>query len=326
MLARRDILKTALLAGTGLAAAGRFGDAAAQAMIESLRMYIPAAPGGGWDQTGRTMEQALRAAGLVQNFQFDNVPGAGGAVGLPRFINMRGQQNTLMVAGMVMVGAIITNRSPVNLTMVTPIAKLTEESEVIVVPANSPHRTMQDLAAAFRANPGAVSWAGGSAGGTDHILVGLVAKALGIDARRASYVAFAGGGPATAAILGGQVTAGVSGWGEFAEQVAANRMRALAISADARVPGIDVPTLKEAGIDVALTNWRGVFAPPGIADAHKQLLIQLVTRLNTSQQWQDLCRQRDWVRAFVAGDDYTRYIAQETDRIGGILRDLGIAT
>lgn len=326
MLARREILKSALLAGAGLAAAGRFGGAEAQAMVDSLRVFIPAAPGGGWDQTGRTMEQALRAAGLVQNFQFDNVPGAGGAVGLPRFINMRGQEKTLMVAGMVMVGAIITNRSPVNLTMVTPIAKLTEESEVIVVPANSPHRTMQDLANAFRANPGAVSWAGGSAGGTDHILVGLIAKALGIDARRASYVAFAGGGPATAAILGGQVTAGVSGWGEFSEHVAANRMRALAISAEARVAGINAPTLKESGIDVALTNWRGVFAPPGISDAHKQLLIQLMTRLDGAQQWQDLCRQRDWVRAFVSGDAYTRYVAQETDRIGGILRDLGLAT
>ena len=160
---------------------------------------------------------------------------------------------------------------------------------------------------------------------SDHILVGLIAKALGIDARRASYVAFAGGGPATAAILGGQVTAGVSGWGEFSEQIAANRMRALAISADARVAGIDVPTLKESGIDVALTNWRGVFAPPGIADAHKQLLIQLVTRLDAAPQWQDLCRQRDWVRAFVPGDAYTRYIAAETERIGGILRDLGLA-
>jgi putative tricarboxylic transport membrane protein len=319
------MLKTALLGGAAFAAMGT-GSAAAQQVIESLRVFIPAAPGGGWDQTGRSMEQALRTAGMVRNFQFENVGGAGGTVGLPRFINMRGQANTLMVAGMVMVGAIITNRSPVNLTQVTPIAKLTEEAEIVVVPASSPHRTMQDLAAAFRANPGGVSWAGGSAGGTDHILAGLIAKALGAQPRQLSYVAFAGGGPATAAIIGNQVTAGISGVGEFVEQIRAGRMRGLAVSSETRIAGLDVPTLKEAGVDVALTNWRGVFAPPGVNDAARTAMIDLMTRMNASQQWRDICRQRDWTQSFLAGDAYKTYVENETQRIGAVLRDLGLAT
>jgi len=325
MIARRNLLRAAMLGGAAMSALGA-RPAAAQQAIESLRMFIPAAPGGGWDQTGRSMEQALRAAGMVRSFQFDNVAGAGGAVGLPRFVNgMRGQANTLMVAGLVMVGATITNRSPNNLTQVTPIAKLTEEAEVVVVPAASPHRTMQDLVAAFRANPGAVSWAGGSAGGTDHILAGLIAKTLGIEARSVSYVAFAGGGPATAAIIGNQVTAGISGLGEFIEQIRAGRMRALAISSEARLQGLDVPTLKESAIDVALTNWRGVFAPPGVNDASKAAMIDLMTRMNAAPQWREICQQRDWVQSFIVGDAYKAFVEAEIQRITGVLRDLGLA-
>jgi putative tricarboxylic transport membrane protein len=324
MHSRRSVLASLAAAG----AAGLSSRAGlAQAPIESLRVFIPAAPGGGWDQTGRSMEQALRAAGLVRNFQFENVAGAGGVVGLPRFINQyRGQANTLMVGGMVMVGAIITNRAPVNLTSVTPIARLTEETQVVVVPAASPHRTIMDLTNAMKANPGAISWAGGSAGGTDHILVGLIARAIGVEPRAASYVAFAGGGPAQAAILGNQVAAGVSGWGEFSEQIRAGRMRALGISSEARVEGIDAPTLKEQGLDVTLTNWRGVFAPPGVNDAQKQAMVELITRMNASAQWQEIVRTRSWTSAFLAGDAYQRFIVADTERITGVLRGLGLAS
>lgn len=325
MLTRRDFLSTAASA-TALAALapGFIGPAAAQA-IESMRIFIPAAPGGGWDQTGRTMEQVLKTTGMVKNFQIDNVGGAGGTVGLPRFINMRGQQNTLMVGGMVMVGAILANKSPVNLTMVTPIARLTGEFEAIVVPAASPHKTMQDLVAALKKDAGAVSWAGGSAGGTDHILVGMIAEAAGADPRKTSYVAYAGGGEAVASIIGNQVTAGVSGWGEFAEHVKAGKMRALAISSDKRIPGIDAPTLKETGLDVELFNWRGVFAPPGISTQHRDQLVQLITKMYNSAEWQEQMKKRDWMGILMTGDQYANYIKTETTRIEGILKRLGLA-
>jgi putative tricarboxylic transport membrane protein len=325
MLNRRSFLQSTAYTGVAATLLPAFAYEAA-AQVDTLKLFVPANPGGGWDQTARSMEQALKSAGLIKGAQVTNVGGAGGAVGLPQFVNQwKGQGNALMVAGMVMVGALITNKSPVKMTQTTPIARLTGEFEVIVVPANSPFKTLTDLIAAFKADPSKVSWAGGSAGGTDHILAGMLAKAAGGDAKKVSYVAYPGGGPAQAAVIGGQVSCGISGWGEFSEQVKAGKMRALAISADKREPGVDVPTIKEQGLDVVLYNWRGVFAPPGIKDADKAAMIDLMTKMNASAPWKEQLKTREWTDVFLAGDAYGRYIAEENMRIEGILKDIGLA-
>ena len=233
----------------GLSAGGAHAD------LEKLTLVAPAAPGGGWDSTARQMQAALVKAGIVRNVQVTNVTGAGGTVGLAGLVNNgKGDGNQLMVMGLVMTGAVLTNNSPVTLSQVTPIARLTGEYEMIAVPTNSPHKTMHDLIAALKKDPGAVSWGGGSAGGTDHILAGLVAKAAGVDPGKVNYIAHSGGGEAMANILGGKVTAGVSGIGEFAAQIKAGRLRGLAVSSPKRVDGVDVPTLKETGLDVELSN------------------------------------------------------------------------
>ena len=302
-------------------------EARAQAApLDMLRLFVPAAPGGGWDQTARSIEQVLRATGAVNGVQVTNVAGAGGAVGLPQFLNnMRGQGNTLMIAGMVMVGSLIANKSAVRITQATPIARLTGEFLAIAVPTASPFKTAKDMVDALRADPAKVPIAGGSAGGSDHILAGMVARAANVPAARVSYVAFSGGGPALAALLGSQVAAGISGYGEYAEQVKAGKLRILAISADKRQDGIDVPTLKEQGLDIELFNWRGVFAPPGISEADRTAMIGLITRMAASQQWADLCKQRDWTQITLPGDDYKAFIATDSTRIEGILKDLGLA-
>jgi putative tricarboxylic transport membrane protein len=324
MLNRRDMMMVTLAGSTALAA-GWSGRASAQA-IDTLQIFVPAAPGGGWDQTGRTIEAVLKANKQINTAQVTNVPGAGGAVGLPQFVNQwKGRQNSIMVAGMVMVGALIANKSPVNLSQTIPIARLTGEFEVIVVPAASPHKDMKSLIEQLKKDPGSVSWAGGSAGGTDHILVGMIAQSQGVDPKKAAYVAFAGGGPAQAALLGNQVTCGVSGWGEFAEQVKAGKLRALAISSDKRVAGIDVPTPKESGVDVELFNWRGVFAPPGIADAERAKLTKLIEDMAASKAWQDELAKRDWMGILQTGKAYEDYIKSENTRIEGILKSLGLA-
>lgn len=321
---RRRVVATGLLASASAAMPARPGQAQA---IDQLRIFVPANPGGGWDQTGRSMEMAMKSAGLIRGAQITNVGGAGGTVGLPQFINQwKGQGNALMVGGMVMVGAIIANKARNNLTETTPIARLTGEFQVVVVPAASPFRSMTDLVAAFKADPAKVSWAGGSAGGTDHILAGMIAKAAGGDPRKVAYVAYSGGGPAQAALLGNQVSCGISGWGEFGEQVRAGKLRALGISADKRQPGIDVPTLREQGIDVELFNWRGVFAPPGISDAQRQALLDLVDRMVKSPAWAEILKRYDWTDIYLPGDRYSAYIAAETERIHAILKDLGLAT
>lgn len=325
MMNRRSFLQSTACAGTAAALLPAFGREA-QAQVDSLKLFVPANPGGGWDQTARSMELALKQANLIKGAQVTNVGGAGGAVGLPQFVNQwKGQNNALMVAGMVMVGALITNKSPVKITQTTPIARLTGEFEVIAVPVNSPHKTLGDLMSAFKADPTKVSWAGGSAGGTDHILAGMLAKAAGGDAKKVSYVAYSGGGGAQAQLLGGQVTCGISGWGEFSEQIKAGKLRALAISAEKREPGLDVPTIKEQGLDVVLYNWRGVFAPPGVKDADKAAMIELMTKMNASAPWKEQLKTREWTDVFLAGDAYGKYIAEENARIEGILKDIGLA-
>jgi putative tricarboxylic transport membrane protein len=325
---RRRLLETTA-AATALAALGGlpFGRAAHAQAIDTLKIFVPAAPGGGWDGTARAMEQALKASGAIKSAQITNKGGAGGAVGLPEFVNQwKGQGNALMVAGMVMVGALITNKSPMRITQTVPIAKLTEEQEVVVVPAASPHKDFKSLLAAFKADPGKVSIAGGSAGGTDHILAGLIAKAAGVDPKKVAYVAYAGGGPATAAIVGNQVAAGISGWGEFAEQIKAGKMRALALSGEKGLPGEKVPTLKEQGVNVALVNWRGVFAPPGVSDKDRKAMIDLMTKMANSKEWKEICAKRDWTISLVTGEAYAKYIDAENKRIEGVLKDLGLAS
>ena len=294
--------------------------------IDLLKIFVPAAPGGGWDQTARSLEAALRATRLVSGVQITNVPGAGGAVGLPQFLNQwKGQGNALMVAGMVMVGSLIANKSPLSLTQVTPIARLTGEFLALCVPQNSPFKSAADFAKALKADPTKVPVAGGSAGGSDHILLGMIAKALGVTPSKVSYVAFSGGGPATAALLGSQVAAGISGYGEFGEQIKAGKLRVLAISSDKRIDGIDAPTLKEQGIDVEVFNWRGVFAPPGVNDAQRNAMIAMVEKLAASQEWADICKRQEWTRITLMGPAYGKFITEETARIGGILKEIGLA-
>jgi putative tricarboxylic transport membrane protein len=297
--------------------------AGAVAAQPSLKMMIPANPGGGWDQTGRNLAAAMQSAKLVSGVQFDNKGGAAGTIGLAQFVNgSKGDPNAVMVGGMVMIGGIILNKSPVNLSQVTPIARLTSEWEVIVVPANSPHKTMADLVKALKENPGKVAWGGGSAGGTDHILVGLIAKEVGVDPAKTNYVPFKGGGEAIAAILGGHVTAGVSGLGEFSEQIKAGKMRALAQSSPKKLENI--PSLKEQGINVELGNWRGVFGAPGISPAQRDALVKLVRSATETPAWKSTLEKLGWEPWFLAGDDYKKFLDEDTKRVGAIIESLGL--
>lgn len=325
MLNRRRFLAGTAMAGVAGLAASHATFALAQGLPQ-LSIFVPAAPGGGWDQTARTMDQVMRKENLISGSQITNVGGAGGAVGLPQFVSQwDGKGNSLMVAGMVMVGALLTNKSPVTLEQVTPIARLTGEFEAVVVPAASPFQTIQDFVDALKADPTKVPVAGGSAGGSDHILFGLIAKSVGVPATSLSYVPFAGGGEALAALLGNQVAAGISGYGEFSEQVAAGTLRMLAVSSGERQEGIDAPTLKESGVDVELFNWRGVFAPPNVSDDDKAAMIALVEKMAGSASWAEECKNRNWSSILLTGDDYAKFVTEDTARIEAILKDLGLA-
>lgn len=299
--------------------------ATAEPLVPHLRLIAPAAPGGGWDQTARAMQAALQAAGLVGTSSVENVPGAAGTIGLARFISAeRAKGDVLMVSGLIMLGGIVTHQSPVTLQQVTPIARLIGEYEVFVVAGHSPIRTLADLVARFRAAPESISWGGGSAGGTDHMLVWLFADAVGVDPTRVNYIAYSGGGEALPSILGGQVSVGVNGLAGLESHIDAGTLRVLAISSADRLAGLDAPTFREQGVDVEIENWRSVVAPPGISLAERTRLEQLVEALAHSEAWAKVLAQYRWIDRYLAGPPFVRFAAAEEARVQGILEALGI--
>ncbi|HKQ94744.1 MAG TPA: tripartite tricarboxylate transporter substrate binding protein [Aestuariivirgaceae bacterium] len=318
---RRTLLAFAAVVGASLATAGLTPAFA----LDDLRIVAPAKPGGGWDQTARSLQEVMQAAGTAKAVTVENVAGAGGTVGLAQLVDReKGNGNVLMVTGLVMIGAILTNNSPATLDQTTPVARLTGEYEVIVVPASSEFKTLADLTAKLKADPGSVAFGGGSAGGTDHIIAGLVTKAVGGDVTKLNYVPFSGGGEALAAILGGHVAAGISGYGEWAGQIQSGELRVLGITSPERVAGIDAPTLKEQGVDVELANWRGIVASPGLDDAQKKALLDAVDQTVKSEQWKKVLADRGWTDLYLAGDDFAALIASENTRTKEILQTIGL--
>ena len=307
-----------------LLAAALAGASSASAQME-LKIMAPAAPGGGWDQTARSMQQALMESGAAKSVQVTNIPGAGGTIGIAQFVNgAKGDGNQLMVNGFVMVGAILLNKAPVTLDQVTPIARLTQETQVIVVPANSPHKTAKDLAEAVKKDIAKVTFAGGSAGGVDHIMAALFAAAVGADASKINYVPFSGGGESLAAIMGGKVTAGISGYGEYEGQIKAGKLRAIGVTSPERMAGVDVPTFKEQGIDLVLTNWRSVVAPPGITDAQKKALVDTIDKMVKSESWKTVLKQKGWDDAYLPGDEFAAFLKEEQTRVAAVLKSVGL--
>ncbi|RKN05967.1 Bug family tripartite tricarboxylate transporter substrate binding protein [Streptomyces radicis] len=289
-----------------------------------LTLTAPAAAGGGWDLASRELQQALRANSIVNNAQVVNVPGAGGTIGLGQFVELGADPTRLMMTGTVMEGAITVNASRVDLLDTTPIARLAEDYEVFIVPADSPFETLDDFLDAWRADPHGHAIGGGGLGGTDHLLTGLTAREADVDPAEVNYIAFAGGGEVMTALLSGTVELGVSGYNDFRDQIDAGNLRALAVSADEPVPGIDTPTFVEQGIDVALPNWRGVVAPPGISDEERDELIAIVTEATRTPEWEDALSRNRWVDSVLTGDDFGAFIREDQARVDAIIEELGL--
>jgi putative tricarboxylic transport membrane protein len=278
----------------------------------NVKMMIPANPGGGWDTTGRALGKALQDAGAASSVTYENKGGAAGAIGLAQFVNAsKGDPNAMMVMGAVMLGGLITGKPPVSLTQATPIARLTSEYNVFVLPASSPLKTMADVVAQMKKDPGSVKWGGGSRGSTEHIAAAMIARAVGVDPAKINYVAFRGGGEATAAILGGNVTVGGSGYSEFAQYIDTGKMRAVAVTSAQRLKGIAVPTLKEQGIDVEIGNWRGVYGAPGINDAQRKALTDMILKATKSKAWAEAMEKNAWTPAWMAGKEFDDFVDRE---------------
>ncbi|HET6672326.1 MAG TPA: tripartite tricarboxylate transporter substrate-binding protein [Agromyces sp.] len=316
------------LAACSASATGTDGESNASASLDSVNVIAPADPGGGWDQTAREIGRVLTESGLVGNAPVKNIGGAGGTVGLASLATET-DPNTLMITGSVMVGAVETNASDTRVEDMTPIAGLTEEPLVIVVPNGSPYETLQNLVDAVVADGKAVAITGGSAGGIDHILAGLLLTEAGVSPEEVpntlNYVPNSGGGEALTMLLGGNAAAGISGVGEFSESVLSGDLRALAVSSEGPADALpEVPTIKDEGIDVTLTNWRGVIAPGGISDEERQALIDLVTQLHEQDAWTEALSTHGWTDAFIAGDEFDAFLADDTTVTQETLRTIGL--
>lgn len=275
----------------------------------NIKMMIPANPGGGWDTTGRALGKALQDAKVADTVTYDNKGGAAGALGLAQFVNgSKGDANAMMVMGAVMLGGIITGKPPVSLSVATPLARLTSEYNVFVLPANSPFKTMKDVVEQLKKDPGSVKWGGGSRGSTEHIAAAMIAREVGVDPAKINYVAFRGGGEATAAILGGNVTIGGSGYSEFSEYITSGKMKAVGVTSAARLKGVAVPTLKEQGINVEIGNWRGVYGAPGITPEQRKVLIEALVKATKSKSWAESMEKNNWTPAVMTGAEFEKFV------------------
>ncbi len=304
---RRDTFLKSLAA---LAATGALPLSAHAAA--NLKMMIPANPGGGWDTTGRALGKALQDAGVATAISYENKGGAAGAIGLAQFVNAaKGDGNAMMVMGAVMLGGIITGKPPVSVTAATPLARLTSEYNVFVVPEASPLKTMKDVVEQMKKDIGSVKWGGGSRGSTEHIAAAMLARDQGLDASKVNYVPFRGGGEAVAAILGGNVTVGGSGFSEFQQYIESGKMRAIAVTSATRLKGINIPTMKEQGYNVEIGNWRGVYGAPGITPEQRKALVDMIVKATKSKAWAESMEKNNWTPALLTGKEFEDFVDRE---------------
>ena len=291
----------------------------------NLKMLIPANPGGGWDQQGRALGKSLMESGAASTVSYDNKGGAAGTIGLAQFVNStKGDGNALMVMGAVMLGGIITGKPPVQLSQATPIARLSSEYNVFVLPADSKFKTMKDVVEQLKKDPGSVKWGGGSRGSTEHIAAAMLAREVGVDPAKINYVAFRGGGEATAAILGGNVTVGGSGLSEFSEYIKTGKMRAIAMTSESRLKGIDIPTMKELGYNVVLGNWRGVFGAASITPEQRKALTELVVTATKHKSWTEALERNAWTPALLTGPAFDTFVDDEFASLRAIMHKSGM--
>jgi len=298
---------------------------------KDLSMFIPNSPGGGYDQTGRAAVAVMEENDITGgSFEVTNQIGAGGSVAMTRLMSAEGDEHVMMTAGLGVVGALYSLGNEYQLQDATPLAQLIEDQEGVLVPADSPYRTIDDFVEAWRADPGSIAVGGGSSpGGPDHLFPMQLAKAVDIDPKDVRYVSYDGGGPLTSALLGNKIKVGFSGLGEFEGQIEAGELRALAVSGEERLDGSsvrEVPTLVESDIDLVFTNWRGVLAPPGISAERRQELIGYLEEMHGTKEWQQALEENGWIDAFTTGDDFTAFLEQEDARVATTLEELGLGT
>jgi putative tricarboxylic transport membrane protein len=291
--------------------------------LDTVKIMIGANPGGGYDKTGRALGKALQDSGQAKSVQYDNKAGANGTIALAQFASSaKGDPNALFVVGAFMVGTIVQNNTQINLSNVTPVAKLLVEYNMFVVPANSPFKSMKDVVDQMKKEPGSVKWGGAVKGSLDHLSVAMIARETGVPVTKVNYIPLMGGGETVSSVLGGHVSVGVGGYSELMQYVTSGKMRALAVTSPNRLHGSSIPTLREQGINLDIGNWRGVYGAAGITPAQRQALVDAVAVATKHKSWEDALKTNEWLSAQVVGDEFKKFVDAEHERLRGIAKDL----
>jgi putative tricarboxylic transport membrane protein len=290
----------------------------------NLVLIAPGGAGGGYDTLAREQQQAMRSNDLVTNSQVINIPGAGGTIGLGQLTTLDGHANTLMVTGSVMLGGIELNDSPVDLSDVRPVARMAEEYDVLIVPADSPYNSLEELIADWKKDPKAFPFTGGSPGSIDHLIIADLALKAGIDPQDLAYIPKTSGGESIQAVASGTAKAAVSGYVEFADQIEAGRMKALGLAAPERFEGVDIPTFAEQGYPTELTNWRGVVAAPGISDEEYAELEQLIAEVVKTPEWAETLELNQWKDVYLSGDEFEKFIEEDQAKIKALIEEVDL--
>jgi putative tricarboxylic transport membrane protein len=319
-----------LIAGFSLAALGNGARAQAapvpgKALLPALRIYIPGGAGGGWDQTGRALGAAMQSAGLVSRVEYENKGGKGGTIGLKDFVDRyHSDPAALMVGGMVMVGAIAVNRPETTLSHVQPVARLTSDYLVLAVAPSSPLRNMKALVAAMHDGLHKIVFTGGSVGGVDHMLAGMIARQLRLDAGAVRYEPTSSGKDALALLDSGRAQVAISSYSEFKSAIAGGALRPLAVSSRNALDGM--PSLREEGVYTEMSNWRAVFCPAGIGGAQTELLRELVLRALQAPAWRQALQANNWIDAPLHGKAFRDVLELEQAMAGAVTLMLKLKT
>jgi putative tricarboxylic transport membrane protein len=315
-------LSTALVLTVPLAAWDASRSEGVGGPTTSLTILVPGSAGGGYDSLARETQKVLRDNRLSGNVQVVNVPGASGTVGLKSLVEMDDRDNAVLVLGSAMVGGIEVTKSTTTFDDVTPITSATTDYPVFVLPEGSPYANAQEFLEGWAADPEGHPIGGGALGNTDHLAVLALARAAGIDPGDVNYIAYSGGGEVLGAMLSGTVAAGVSGYGEVADQIASGRVAGLGVAAPEPIDGIDMPTFVEQGVDLVMPNWRGFVAPPNISDDSKKLLEGMFEDVFATPAWQDALERQQWNELALQGDEFTDFIDGEVQNTRELLEEV----
>lgn len=311
-LSRRQWLgyTSALLAGSSLSLNSALANPA-QRLGAQLRIVIPANPGGGWDQTGRALGAALTSSGMVDKVIYENIGGKGGTIGLAEYTQRYGSDpNSLLIGGMVMVGALALNKTSNDLQKVQALARLTSDYLVVAVPADSPITDPKALTKAMRENLASVTIAGGSAGGVDHMYAGMLARLSKANVEQLQYKAFPGGNEVVQTLLQKQVQVGISGYSEFRAALQSGKLRALGVSSRRSMFGI--PSLREQGVDAEMSNWRAVFTGKDLPAARAQQMISAIEFATSQDSWKQSLSSNSWNASWQTGKSLQDFLEIET--------------